>query len=427
MKLKVNDVVYGGFTSGRVDLSLDSPASFFSLTTTSEDAVPLPFQIGSSCEVTVDDELVLTGNIEVISVDGDSRSHTITIEGRSKTADVLDSTLTPVSDFKTPIGLKFLIEQIVINIQTSFALSVQPDASRIADLRNLAASDPFITVIEETKTTPFSFDNSNVEVISIEAGDNAFQLMDKYARFKQVLISCNAEGNIVIIRPSGINIDAFLTHRVADRDSNNVLNYSTNENFSDRFIHYVAFGQGSPIIGSEEQQLYSGFQGTATGDFSFLPFEVARVRKRLFVLNIETESTSQTFAQARLDWEKNIRIARSKVYGATVHGFRNQTGDIWRLNTLPSVDDEFAGISPPEKMLVNNITFSIGPGTGKQTTLALLDKNAYIANDATKEEEREFFKNLFIENISDALNGVDLLRSGSSGEIPPNSGSSGDL
>ena len=77
----------------------------------------------------------------------------------------------------------------------------------------------------------------------------------------------------------------------------------------------------------------------------------------------------------RAKWEANVRKARGRVYGATVDGFYNETGELWQVNKLVQVVDEFVDIN--SRMLINSVNFSANIYGGKNTTLSLVEKNAY--------------------------------------------------
>jgi prophage tail gpP-like protein len=93
----------------------------------------------------------------------------------------------------------------------------------------------------------------------------------------------------------------------------------------------------------------------------------------------------------RARWEANVRKARGRIYACTVHGFRNQTGDIWRVNKLVRVNDEYAGIN--SRMLVNTIQFSEDIDNGKLTTLAFVERNAYTLE--LEEPDTDVVEDLF--------------------------------
>ena len=92
----------------------------------------------------------------------------MTFSGRSKTADLIDSYLVGKLSFAKGTTLKTIIETVLkdlnLNIQVKETLSV----------------------------SPFS------EVVSAKRGDKALDFILKYARKKQVLVTNDGDGNILI-------------------------------------------------------------------------------------------------------------------------------------------------------------------------------------------------------------------------------------
>ena len=178
MKLEVNGTPYEHFTSASAEIRLDALSNTFSFTAVSTEKTPLPFKGGEPCRVLVDDEAVVTGFIEIVSGSHDAGSHTINIQGRDKTGDLLDSNIGSLSDLKETITLKAIIEKVVANIGTT------------------------LTVIDEANPDPF---NPAEDIQAPEPGDNAFQFLEALARKRQVLLTSNGDGNIVISQSPGID------------------------------------------------------------------------------------------------------------------------------------------------------------------------------------------------------------------------------
>ena len=111
IQLEVNGVQYSRFESASVGLRLDALSNTFSFEVVSTQGRALPFKGGEACEVIVNNRTVLTGNIEIVTVAYSAGSHSITVSGRDKTADLLDSSLPSFSDLTAPISLKQIIEQ----------------------------------------------------------------------------------------------------------------------------------------------------------------------------------------------------------------------------------------------------------------------------------------------------------------------------
>jgi len=87
-------------------------------------------------------------------------------------------------------------------------------------------------------------------------------------------------------------------------------------------------------------------------------------------------SYSNSENNTRAEWEQRIRKARGRLYSAVVQGYSPpDSSDLWMVNTIIGVLDDFAGISA--EMLINSIIFNLDQESGSTTTLSLVEQNAY--------------------------------------------------
>lgn len=360
MKIEVGGVQYEGFVAASVISRLDALSNTFSFQATSEEARPLPFLGGEACNVLVDGESVLTGSIELVNVDGDRESHKIDIQGRDKTGDLLDSSLGnvengPLSDIKPPISLKRAIELVVSHLGTD------------------------LLVVDEARPALF---NAAEDLVAPEPGQNAFEFIELLARKRQVLLTSNGDGDIVIASTPGAEVEAFLQHRIRD-DANNVLSYSVSYDTTGRFNAYRSVSQ----LNVTPLNLTGSVETSAIVDQTSKVVRDRRIREgRQHVLVAESMYSSAE-GERRALWERNIRRARGRVYSAAVDGYRNQTGNLWAINELVPVVDEYAGIEAI--MLVNTVTFSKDEEGGSGTVLSLVERDAYSLTLAEPEEPEE--------------------------------------
>ncbi len=340
MIIEVNGTQYSGWISASAKIRLDSLSNEFNFNATSQDGKPLPFKGGEKCVVFVDGEKILTGHIEIVTIDGDSKKHTISITGRDKTGDIADSKIGSIEDIRPISSLKKIIEGVINHI----------------------GSD--IKVIEDFK--PDVFVKSD-DLAAPEPGQPVWDFIETLARKRQVFLSSTPDGDVLITRSSGIEIDATLQQKIND-NTNNVLSYSVSYDTTGRYNIYRISSQLNPValvhsgvvlnskIASQDRQV-------SDGDIRI---------GRQFVLVAESAGANPL---NRAQWESNIRRARGRVYGVTVHGFRNQTGNLWAVNELVQVIDEFADIN--SRMLVNTVQFTLDGDSGRNTTMSLIEKDAY--------------------------------------------------
>ena len=339
MILLVDGIEYSGWTSGTVTLRLDALTDTFSFSLTSEEANPLPFRGGEKCQILVDGEKILTGHIEIVNVDGSATNHSIEITGRDNTGDILDSKIGSLAKIIPPISLKSLIEKVIKHIGSS------------------------ISVVDNFGPKIFVKAGDDFEP---DVGQDAWDFIETIARKRQVLLSSTADGDVLITRASGKEIDATLQHLISN-DNNNVLEYSVSYDTTGRYNVYKMNTQLNVIAlvhaGSFSNKDVVNQSGQSTD---------LLIRKGRQLILIAESSGSNPIDRSQ--WELNVRRARGKVYAATVHGFRNQTGNLWTVNELVQVEDEFAGIN--SRMLVNSIEFNIDD-VGKSTTISLVDKDSF--------------------------------------------------
>lgn len=353
MIIEVDGIQYSGWTSASAKLRLDSVTNEFNFNATSKDGKPLPFKGKEKCTVFVDGEKILTGHIEIVTIDGDAKKHDISITGRDRTGDIIDSKIGSVEDIRPIVSLKKIIQAAIKHIGSDVKVE-QAKGLEIADFvksEDLAAPEP---------------------------GQPIWDFIESLARKRQVLLSSTPDGDVLITRSSGIEVDATLQHKIND-NKNNVLSYSVSYDTTGRYNVYRISSQLSPVAlihaGTVlNSKIVSQDKQVSDGDIRI---------GRQFVLVAENAGANPL---DRAKWERNVRRSRGRVYGVTVHGFRNQTGNLWAINELVQVVDEFADIN--SRMLVNTVQFTLSDTSGRNTTMSLIEKDAYnleVAEPTTDE------------------------------------------
>lgn len=354
MALEVNGVRYDNFTAASCEIRLDALSNTFGFEAVAAEGQPLPFKGGEACKVIVDGEVQLTGSIEIVDVSYDAIDHTIAVQGRDKTGDLLDSTLNAISDLRGKnLALKEIIERAIDDISG-------PD---------IKPTDK-IKVVEEVSTAKF---DPAQDIVSAEAGDNAFSFIEKYSRKRQVLLTSNGDGDVVITSGSAQEAVGSIQHIIGASD-NNVIASSFSFDTTGRYNSYKIASQLNPFAlnlagetGLDSVVSQSG--GTSDPD--------VRIGRQMVLIAEAPSSNDQNFDRAK--WEANIRKARGLVYSATVHGYRvdptNPSSALWQINRLYQIVDDYLGKSEP--MLCNSVTFTLDGEAGETTSLSFVDQKAY--------------------------------------------------
>jgi prophage tail gpP-like protein len=343
MNLEVEGTAYEFFTDIAVNLRMDALCREFSFGTTRVAGKGLPFKGGESCRVIDDSETVLTGFIERVDIDYSASSHSIQVAGRDKPADIVDSTLRSTSDFLPPITLKRAAELAIKDIGSDI---------KVVDL---ASPEPF-------KTT--------IDMVTPEPGEGVFEFLEKLAKKRKVLLTSDADGNLVIAR-AGDERSAGAIQNIAGADDNNVLSSSISYDTTARYYRYtftsslnlVALAKAGLVIPKDiiNQRGYA--------------IDAAVRRSRQLALQPESALAAKD-TTARAEWEANVRQSRGKLYSCVVQGFREVPGgNLWSINKLVRVKDEFADIEGD--MRISAVAFSLSENGGSTTTLTCMPPNAF--------------------------------------------------
>lgn len=357
MKLEVDGAAYENFTGATAALRLDALSNTFDFEAVAVDGTPLPFKGGEACRVLVDDITVVTGYIEIVDINYDATGHSISISGRDKTGDLLDSTIGAIPDIRPPMSLQQVIETVLNHLSIAGVIVV------------------------DTVVPPLF--NKAEDLGAPEPGESAFSFIEALARKRKVLLTSDSGGNIVITRSEPTDNGGVLQN-VLGAEDNNVLVGSVSYDRTGRFNVYrfaasqnpvALFNAGTPDLAA----LVDQSDGFSDQDI--------RVGRQLVLIAENPASKAENVDRAT--WEANIRKARGRVYSVTVAGYRHggyAGGPLWQINELVTVKDDFAGIDA--QMLVNTVTFNFD-ATGRTTTLSLVEKDAYTLALAEPEETQK--------------------------------------
>jgi len=354
--ISINGVNYSLFESATATKQLDAASGSFRFDAVkTKTALTFPVKKGDSCEIYADDQKVITGFVEKVSGSASANNHQITIEGRDKTADFIDSTIDVIT-LNPPISLKKAIEKVIQQIGAD------------------------ILVID--KVNPSDFKNSE-DLPSSEVGDNAFDFVSKLAQKKQVLLTCNGDGNLVIDRSTGVMVGAQIRHQI-DSDRNNITSSSWDFNDENRFSRYKAVSQMNMLAGEYAGEISAK---DLTDQQSNTIIDSAIRRSRQFIFQTENLSGEQS-ANERTKWEANIRKTKGEIYSCTLDRFYID-GVFLTPNLLMRVIDDFADIN--DLMLLNSVQYDYKKGS--ECLLNFVNKNSYKV--ALSEPEDEEVGNVF--------------------------------
>ena len=355
MRLEVDGQAYLHFLDAFVEIGIDVLVRRFEFTAATRGIDDIPFRPGQACRVLIDEEPILTGWIERIEIETPEAGEevTYTVKGGDKLVDVVDSQVDGLGESGSTVA-------------------------RVADsvLRYLGI-DAKVIDLSTSGSRPFG---ASIEIAAPEVSETAADYLWGVASRRQVLLASDGDGNLVIQNGDPEPIEARLVHRV-DGQGNNLLGFRIEVDHTKRFhVNRVVSQPNAAAASYDDVDFETGELAAVTGEY--LDPSIRTSRRRTIA---GEASYTAADARSRGRWEANLARAEGLVYTATVEGWRDPTGALWRINTAPKVEDEFAGLSA--RMMISHLRYVDSAG-GPSTILTLRRLDAYQSQAALNELER---------------------------------------
>lgn len=359
ISLLIKGSAYTGWQGVSVNKSIESPAGAFSVQVSDVD--PWPIAPGDECTVKLDGEQVIKGYVDKVDVDIGPDTHTYTVSGRDKTADLVDCSV----DSKTSEFSQQNLRQIAELIAKPFGVAVTVDG----DL-----GSPFPR-------------------FAIQPGDTAWATIERAARMRGVLLLSDGKGGILLTKPKKQRTEVTL------KQGENILNASVSFDDSERFSKYIVRGQSPGTVANifaepGEASAKQVAKSTAQVGATFADEGVKRNRPMLVVAetNVDASATKQ-----RAKWEATVRAARALQLSVQVQGWMKKEGaGLWKVNEL--VPCEIPLLRIKDDLLISEVTFNCTIEEGTTTTLVLTRPDAYaVEPESEKITKTKVTTNIFAE------------------------------
>lgn len=342
--LQTNGGRMSNWTSAEIVRSLDAISGSFILTVVADKLEPLPVKAGDQCTVSVNGTTVLTGYVDIVEVSYSYSTHMITVTGRDKTADIVDSHCDNVLEFKAPISM----EEVCRKTLAAAGLSDVKIVNKVSGLK------------------PFTKE----ELVAGKIGEKCFEFMDKYALKRQVVLTTDGLGSLVITRASESPEGYQLKNVIAD-NFNTIKTAQVTYDNSERYNKYIFVTQANYSADPKTTEKVSKAthrRSQATDD---------EIRPSRQYVAIDEGSSPEGPMKDRATWEKNLRKAKSFKYSCVHvdHSPYSYDGEPYKPNSLVRVEDEWAGVS--QDLLVIKVTTRLSMTDGSTTELELLPREAF--------------------------------------------------
>jgi prophage tail gpP-like protein len=343
--VSINGQSFDGWQNVSISKNLESIANEFSIGLYDRFTGVVknwPFKPGSDIAVNIGEERVVTGKIEKLDINYAAEDKSFSISGRSNPGDLVDCMHLGPYEYKD-IFIDKLAEQLV----TPFGLRV------------------FLSV-----------DPQKISKFAIKPDETIFEALDRAARLQGAFFISTRKGNIRLTRAARARAYTSLEQDV------NVLEASANYDTSERHDQYIVKGQSA---GTDE------FFGANASSPQGSAKDLGVKRHRPFIIVAE-ESVDEAKAKTRAEWEATLRLAKGTRINVRVQGWKQQNGSLWGINQVTRTKIPFLGID--QDLLIVSVNHTTSIDAGKETTMELVDKNAYSPEPELNKKDKDDINSL---------------------------------
>lgn len=324
VRVVVGGMAYTSWKSVSIRAAVKEAARSFSLTVAAESgaaATAWQFKAGTSIAIYANADLLLTGYVDRYQPKIGPMNAEVTISGRSKAADVIDSS----ADHKTGRFEKKTILEVAKEL------------------------DQFGVGFTSTETM------EKIPAYQITPGETVFRAIERLSRSEGFALMGKPDGGIEITKAGTKRHGGGLFEGV------NIIEGEADHNWSNRHSKYTVRGQRPTGTGADNLEVEATIRD-------------AGVDRHRPVIIIAEDDTDKPRAKKRAKNRRDRAAGNGLRAGVTVQGFRDEGGEIWTPNRLIFVQSPFLNVQ--QDMLLEGVTFS-QDARGSTSRLDLVDPRAY--------------------------------------------------
>lgn len=368
MSLEVGGMRYEGWKSQHISQGIEQLAGTFSLEVTDiwpEQTTSWTIEPGAACTLKIGTDVMITGYVDVVRTKFTNTEHSITIEGRDRTGDLVDCSAA-ASEWT---GLAF--EHIAVELCKPFGIEVQTQLE--TGPGGYSAKKPGKAKATATKA---GAGGGKLPRKASNTGETVHRLLEKLAKIQGVLLVSDRKGGLMITR-AGLNGRANDMLVLGE----NLLTVDYERSFANLFSEITVKGQahGATTPGVTRLSGAASVKPTATvkrastaGGTTVTNASIERYRP--LTIMAEDQADAKRCAD-RAAWEAGTREAKSKKIVVTVQGWRQSDGSLWEINTLVRLRCPW--VREDEDMLISNIEYGIDMAGGTVCGMTLYPPKAY--------------------------------------------------
>lgn len=317
--------LYAAWEKVEVEASFQGGARTFTIDAAAElggAATAWQFRAGTEISILFNGDLVCRGYVDRYQPSiGHHDEATISISGRSKSQDMIDSSAKHDSGHwkdKTPVEIAQELDLFGVGVST----------------------DQQLEKVDYARITP---------------GEKAFRVFERLCRDQGVFPVGQADGSILITKAGAKR------HSGSIREGVNMLVGSADHNYAGRHSDVIVRGQRPFGNGEDALQI----EATAKDG------EVGRYRPVIIALDGDTDKKR---AKKRAASHRDREAGNSLKASVTLQGFRDDGGTLWTPGNLVFLESQFLDVH--QDMAIETVKFTQARKGGSLTELSLVDPRA---------------------------------------------------
>jgi prophage tail gpP-like protein len=353
--LYVNNKIYSGWKDVNITRSLEAMAGSFSLSVVeSKTTENFDLFCGDQTIVKIGDDAVITGYIDDYHPSFDAGSHSITITGRDKTADLIDCS----AAYKTGQWNNQNIFKIAKDLCGPFGIEVKTNLKKLPTIKKF----------------------------KLQTSETVHEALDRLAKQLGVVITSTRDGSKLFITQS-----SQVALNITLKEGENILAGSASYSFKDRFSQYIVKPQQNQDetniikVGDEEDEddyviVSNKVKGICNDE------SIKRYRPKIFVSEYVLNKSE---ANLRAKWEAIITAGKSSDIDIEVQGWRMPNGELWDVDKLVMVDSPKLRIK--KNLLITEVNYKKNEN-GTTTSLKLKRPDAFTTIDQVKKTKEPYLQ-----------------------------------
>lgn len=380
---------YSGWESCEINDDLEQLGNDFTLTTNIPADSTYTIREGQAVVIYIDGEKKLTGWVDKISISESADSSQMTVTGRDKTCDFVDSKLSNKT-FTPPIGFV----QILTKLLTLVGYEVVSPNSPAKPL----GSNKISIINNYSKINGAIKDFSTNEGIGFNSSESAYDLIRRLADKRGLVVGTNGDGDITIDAIGALTSGTILQRIPNDATSisNNIISANYENSFAERYNEYKIASISTNAANSSltaadkgktdaEKATIDPINNDSKVTYTGIVYDNEIRETRKFYAVVPNLNNSQ--CEDRAKWELNIRKAKGFIYTCKVAGFRqeivstfgnsylNSLNPLWEANTMVYLVDPRYRLD--RQCLIRAVKYKQSLSEGAVCELTLIDQYSY--------------------------------------------------